>query len=525
MSSESSPILRFSGIGKQFPGTVALDQVSFDVYPGEVVTLLGENGAGKSTLMKILSGVWPTGTYDGQLFLAGDNGLSETKFSSTREALSAGISMIHQELSVFGELSVGENLEIDALPPWIRYSELHERVQKFLDHFKLPLRSEDRVSSLSIGKQQLVEIARALYRKARVLVFDEPTSALSESEVQILYGVIEELKKRGNGILYITHRMDEVFRISDRIVVLRDGKFIHDFKKDKPRTELEPALLKSMVGRELKDVYPARNKKIEDVCLEVKDLTLTDLAEEKALLKNVSFELRRGEVLGLAGLLGAGRSETLLSLFGVFHPSGPFQSRFDVKGSVKVKGNMAYMASPRGSIEDRKAFVSEDRKASGLVLHESILFNFSLPSLTKSQNPLTKTDSLFSWVSSSTEKELGEKWFSRLKLKYANAGQPVQELSGGNQQKVVLAKWLVTEPAILLLDEPTRGVDVGAKAEIYKWIAELSSQGIAILLASSELPELLGLCHKIIVLREGAMSGSFEAEKTHQEELIKAACL
>ncbi len=525
MNVSATPILELRSITKTFPGTKALDQVSLHVNAGEVLTLLGENGAGKSTLMKVLSGVWPEGTYEGEIRIRGQ----VQAFKDTRNAFAAGIAMIHQELSVFRELSIAEHLELDQLPVFIDWNALHARTQKFLDTLGLGLMSRTRVGDLSVGGRQLVEIARALYRNAQILVFDEPTSALTELEVVRLYGIIEKLRAEGRAIIYITHRMDEVFRLSDRMVVLRDGKnageldALHQGERISRKT-LEPRIISQMVGRAIEDIYPPKNTKFGEEVLRAESLSFRT-PRGKFRVKDFSFQLKAGEVVGLAGLLGAGRSDTFDALFGVVNPAGPRGGGYEVTGKVFVKGREVHLSDPTEAIQVRMAYVSEERKANGLVLNQSIRNNMVLPALRAGRAELTATTSLWSLIRGENEGPITEKWAREMRVKSAHLGQSVGELSGGNQQKVVLAKWLMTEPEILFLDEPTRGIDVGAKVEIYNWIQRLAAQGMAIVVASSEMPELLGLCHRILVLREGHLSAELEGANATQEDIMRAASL
>ncbi len=521
----SAPLLDLRSITKTFPGTRALDEVDLTVRAGEIVALLGENGAGKSTLMKVLSGVWPAGTFEGEILVSGRVGL----FKDTRDAHAAGIAMIHQELSVFSELTVGEHLELDHLPSWIRWDELHERCQKFLDTLNLGLDSRTRVGDLSVGGRQLVEIARALHRDAKILVFDEPTSALTEQEVQRLYTIVERLRAEGRAIVYITHKLDEVFRLADRMVVLRDGKNAGECPAAEngvrvERRVLEPKLISWMVGRAIEDIYPARNTVIGEELLRVEGLT-TRSPKGKTLVKNLNFTLRKGEVLGLAGLLGAGRSEVFESIFGVLDGRGPKGSGFYVSGRVWIHGKEVDLAMPADAIRAKMAFVSEDRKGSGLVLNQSIRNNMTLPGLVAGSKGLAGGGGLLSFLDRSGEHEQTEEWSRQLRVKAAHLDQAVGELSGGNQQKVVIAKWLMTGPEILFLDEPTRGIDVGAKVEVYQWVQKLASQGLGIVVASSEMPEILGLSHRILVLREGQLSADLSAQIATQEDIMRAASL
>ncbi len=519
-----SPTLELCRISKSFPGTRALDQVSLTVNSGEIVVLVGENGAGKTTLMKILSGVWPQGSFEGEIKIRG----APVFFEDTKAARTAGIAMIHQELSVFPELSVGEHLELDQLPLWINWSDLHKRTQEFLDTLNFGLKSHTRVGDLSVGGRQLVEIARALYRKAEVLVFDEPTSALTESEVFKLYETIFRLRQEGRAIIYITHRMDEVFKLSDRIIVLRDGQKVGEISRVYndtilSRKEIEPQLISWMVGRPIHDIYPTKNQDFGEELLRVENLSLWN-SQGKKLIHEISFSLRKGQILGLAGLLGAGRSETLEALFGVFHETGTKRG-YKTEGHLWIKGKRKNLSNPGSSIQTRMAFVSEDRKESGLVLKQSIYQNMILPSLSTGRSSFCPNQNLFSFVREKKSQTQSLFWMKELRMKATHLRQPVATLSGGTQQKVVLSKWLLTEPEILFLDEPTRGIDVGAKNEIYQWIQNLASQGMGILLASSEMPEILGISHQIIVLKEGKKSMECESNQLSQEDIMRAASL
>jgi ABC-type sugar transport system ATPase subunit len=526
-------VLELVGISKSFGSVHALQEVSLEVRRGEVVSLLGENGAGKSTLMKILSGVWPSGTFAGEIRVHGQ----PIALQDTRDGFNSGIAMIHQELAVFPELTVSEHLELDRLSSWIHWSELHERVQKFLDQIGFHLNARDRVGDLPVGRRQLVEIARALYRNAEILIFDEPTSALTESEVLTLYRVIDDLRTQGKAIIYITHRMDEVFRLSDRMVILRDGRWIGELAaRDQsgqaiPRTQLEPQIIRQMVGREVADLYPPKAPVTGAVQLEIKDLTLTR-ANGRKRLNQINLNLKQGEILGLAGLLGSGRSEIFESLFGVFHPAGPKYLGNRVEGTLRHNGRSIDLSEshhqPSAALGLKIAFVSEDRKASGLILNQSISNNMLLPALASRRIDVARGLSPLSSIDHEEVATQVSHWSRELKVKCSNLNQEVRELSGGNQQKVVIAKWLMTHPEVLILDEPTRGIDVGAKAEIYQWISKLASQGMSILLASSEMPELLGLCHRILVLREGHIADEISPVENlaHvQERIMKAASL
>lgn len=539
----SSCVLELVGIVKDFPGTRALDGVSLRVHAGEVVALLGENGAGKSTLMKILSGVWPHDSYSGEIKMHG----KVQSFKDIRDAHTAKIAMIHQELAVFPELTVAEHLELDRLPAFPRFIDwdaLFFRTQQFLNKIGLNIQADIKVKELSIGSRQLVEIARALYRDAEVLVFDEPTSALTEQEVVCLYGIVDWLRKQGKAIVYITHRMDEVFRLADQLVVLRDGKYVGEFSRKNSdglaieRSVLEPQIISMMVGRAIEDIYPKKNEKIGDVVMRVRDLRVKS-SRSRLLLSGLSFEVRAGEVLGLGGLLGAGRSETFSALFGKLNDAGSSTRSGASDCDCLVSGSFQIIAengkinevsdfsrhTPAHALALRMAYVSEDRKGSGLVLGQSVRKNLSLAELANPQGRLTQSQSMFSSIHAQNELSAVDQWARELRVKYSDLNQPVGELSGGNQQKVVIAKWLLTQPRVLFLDEPTRGIDVGAKVEIYQWIKRLSEQGLAIVLASSEMPELLGLCHRVLVLREGRLSAELRQGQATQEAIMQAASL
>jgi len=524
-------LLSIQGVSKSFSANKALDRVSLDVYSGEVLALLGENGAGKSTLMKILSGVWPTGTYEGEIKIYHSETLrlEHVTLKDTRDAHQAGVAMIHQELSVFPELTVAEHLELDRLPSWIQWDKLFLRTQTFLDSLDFGLRAETLVKDLSVGGKQLVEIARALYRKAQVLIFDEPTSALTDHEVNRLYTVIARLKSEGKGIIYITHRLDEVFGLADRMIVLRDGRNAGEANayrdgKKVPRAELEPMLISWMVGRSISDIFPPRNQSMGAELMKVKNLSLLS-PKGKSLVSDLNFTLRRGEILGLGGLLGAGRSETFEALFGVLNGSGPRGRGYRITGEVWLDGQMRQTETPIAAIAAKMAYVSEDRKGTGLVVNQSIRNNMTLPSMASGILGLSQGNSFISPIRQDRELEEVQVWMKNLRIKAAHVDQSAHELSGGNQQKVVIAKWLMTSPDILFLDEPTRGIDVGAKVEIYQWIQRLASEGIGIVMASSEMPELLGVCHRILVLREGRFSAEFRADQATQEDIMRAASL
>jgi D-xylose transport system ATP-binding protein len=491
-------------ITKTFPGVRALDGVSFDLYAGELHALVGENGAGKSTLMKVLGGVYPFGTYGGDVVIDGQ----VRRFTSVRDAEAAGIAVIFQELSLIKELSIGENIFLGREPRRlgvIRWEELYSRAQELLNELHLPIDARTPVGHLGIGQQQMVEIAKALSQKARILVLDEPTAALTDAEVETLFRILDRLRQRGVGMIYISHKLDEVFRMSDRITVLRDGRTVGT---DQTSALDEPRVIARMVGREVGDIFPEAVHERGDVIFEVRNMTVEDPnVKGKLLVKDVSFNVRRGEVLGIAGLMGAGRSELLMSIFGAW----PGRA----SGEVYVEGCRTEITRPSDAIRYGIGFVTEDRKRFGLVLDQTILNNMTLAGLKRlSGRFLTDLES---------EAAAGQRAMKDLRVKANSVFTVAGTLSGGNQQKVVLAKWLLTNPRVLFLDEPTRGIDVGAKQEIYGHINRLAKEGLAIVLVSSELPEVLGLSDRVIVLHEGHVTGEFKRAEATPEAVMAAA--
>ncbi|MDQ3804576.1 MAG: ATP-binding cassette domain-containing protein [Acidobacteriota bacterium] len=492
------------GITKTFPGVRALDGVSFDLRAGELHALVGENGAGKSTLMKVLGGVYPHGTYGGEIRIGGE----VRRFARVREAEQAGIAVIYQELSLIKELSIGENIFLGREPRRfgvIRWEELYSRAQKLLDELQLPLDPRTPVGRLGIGQQQLVEIAKALSQEARILVLDEPTAALTDAEVETLFRIIRGLKARGVGMIYISHKLDEVFRISERITVLRDGRTVGT---DETAALDEPRVIARMVGREVGDIFPEAAHERGDVVFEARGVTVEDPnVRGKLLVNGVSFAVRRGEVLGVAGLMGAGRSDLLMGVFGA-HAGR-------TTGEVYVEGRRVPIRKPADAIRAGLGFVTEDRKRFGLVLEQTILNNMTLAGLRRlSGRFVTDVDA---------EAAAGGRAMKDLRVKANSVFAVAGTLSGGNQQKVVLAKWLLTNPRVLFLDEPTRGIDVGAKQEIYGHINRLAREGLAIVLVSSELPEVLGLSDRVLVLHEGRVTGEFRRADATPEAVMACA--
>ncbi len=497
-------ILEMRSITKEFPGVKALDGVTLDLAEGEFHSLVGENGAGKSTLMKVLSGVYPFGTYGGDIVVDGE----VRQFQTIRQAEEAGISIIFQELSLVKELTVAENIFLGKEPNKfgiINWSEIYQKSSQLLKDLNLPLNPRTKVGNLGIGQQQLVEIAKALSQNAKLLVLDEPTAALTESEVETLFAILKDLKSRGVGMIYISHKLDEVFTMSDRITVLRDGQTVGtnnsaDLDKNK--------VIALMVGRDVGDIFPQTTHDFGETALEVKNLNAFDPdAPARKLVDNVSFSVKKGEVVGISGLMGAGRSELLMSVFGAWRGKN--------MGEVFVEGKEVEINSPADAIANGIGFVTEDRKRFGLILEQTILDNSTLAGLRQISGKFI--------THRSRETVATRKVMESLRVKANSPMTIAGTLSGGNQQKVVLGKWLLTKPKVLFLDEPTRGIDVGAKQEIYSEINKLAEDGLAIVMVSSELPEVLGLSDRVLVLHDGKLTGEFTREEATPEKVMAAA--
>jgi D-xylose transport system ATP-binding protein len=504
MSVSSKTALELRGIVKEFPGVRALDGVRFDVCRGEVHALCGENGAGKSTLMKIISGLYPFGSYSGDLLVDG----SVRKFAGIKDSQSAGVAIVFQELSLVRELSVAENIFLGREPSKfgvIDWDNVHLKTASLLKDLGFHISTHAKVGDLGIGQQQMVEIAKALALNAHILILDEPTSALSDTEIEVFLGMIRSLKKRGVACVLITHKLNEVFAVSDRITVFRDGKSVASY----PAHDVnEHRVIADMVGRELTDLYPRIEKEIAGPVLEVQHLTVPHpTIPGRDLLHDVSFTVRKGEILGIAGLMGSGRTEILMAIFGALHGKR--------KGSIKLEGVDLSFTTPQDAIGRGLALVSEDRKRLGLVLEDSVSRNISLASLKK----LTK----FGVVDDDGEMKIARDYVRDLRIKTPGIESQVKNLSGGNQQKVVLAKWMLTKPKVLFLDEPTRGIDVGARAEIYKIVGEMAREGVAVVMVSSELPEVLGLSDRVLVMCGGRVTGEFSRDEATQEQIMAAA--
>ena len=511
----TAPLLEMAAITKDFPGVRALDDASFEVRPGEIHALCGENGAGKSTLIKILGGVYPHGTYSGSMQIND----TEQQFHSVRDAERAGIAIIHQELALIPEMTVAENIYLGKEPRRfgvIDRQRLYHEAGELLSQFGLAIPLEKPVYALGIGQQQLVEIAKALGRSlqsgnALLLVLDEPTAALTESEVDILRQILSRLREKGVACIYITHKLKEIFQIADRVTVLRDGKTVATQSIKSPECT-EDVLISQMVGRELTTLFPERQtdngSHQEKVALRVENLNT--YPSEPPRLENISFEVRRGEILGIAGLMGAGRTELISTIFGAY----------DGKwiGEVFIEGTPVQIQAPCEAIQHGMALVSEDRKRYGLLLDADVTRNMTLVNLGLSAD-LTS----HGIINHNAASEKSEHYVNSLQIKTTSLEVPVNHLSGGNQQKVVLGKWLMTHPKVLFLDEPTRGIDVGAKAEIHALMAKLADEGVAIVFVSSELPEILGMSDRVLVLHEGKITGEFTNDNLTQTEILRCA--
>ena len=499
-----STLLEMRDISKTFPGVRALDNVSFSVEEGEIHALVGENGAGKSTLMKVLSGIYPHGRYEGEIFFDGEL----ASFSGINDSERRGIIIIHQELALVPLLSIAENLFLGnecAKGGVISWQETFRRTEGLLRKVGLKEAPQTLVDRLGVGKQQLVEIAKALAKEVRLLILDEPTAALSESDSQALLDLILELKSQGVTSIIISHKLNEVRRVADSVTVLRDGATVST--RNAAREPItEDQIVRDMVGRSMENRYPERERRAGEVLFEVENWTVTHPEHADRLsVRNVSFQVRAGEVVGIAGLMGAGRTELAMSLFGQSYGR-------NATGRVRLKGQDIDVSTVSRAIEAGLAYVTEDRKELGLVIDETIRKNITLSNL--------KAVSDRGILKEQEETSVAEKYRKAMNIRTPSVFQRVVNLSGGNQQKVVLSKWLFAEPDVLILDEPTRGIDVGAKFEIYTIINDLSRQGKGVVMISSEMPELLGLCDRIYVMNEGTFVGELSAEDASQERIM-----
>jgi D-xylose transport system ATP-binding protein len=498
-------ILRAESITKKFPGVTALRNVSFDLDVGEIHALCGENGAGKSTLIKLLSGIHPHGSYEGKLSVNG----REAKFRGISDSAADGLAVIYQELALVEQMTVAENIFLGCEPRKFGFVDgvrMHRSAAALLKKFQIDIAPETRVSQLGVGQKQLVEIVKALGKNSRILILDEPTAALAEHEARILLNTLRDLRGRGIACIYISHRLDEVFALADRITVLRDGETV--FSRRTGETN-KGEIIRHMVGREITELFPRAVRMHTEKAtpaLDVKGLSVRESQTGRERLSGISFSVAPGEVVGIGGLMGAGRTELLMHLFGAWGER--------TSGEVMLGGRPLRSRNPADILRQGLALVSEERRRYGLVLDETIGFNLSLSSLKKMSS--------CGLISGAREHEKNAAFFRRFRVKAPSLSTRAGNLSGGNQQKVVLGKVLMTEPQVILLDEPTRGIDVGAKAEIYELINDLTAAGKAVVLVSSELPELIGMSDRILMLHEGRIAREFSVGAT-QEELLAAA--
>lgn len=497
-------ILQMKSITKTFPGVKALDNVNLKVKKREIHSLCGENGAGKSTLMKVLSGVHPYGTYEGDIIYKGE----VCKFKEIRDSEKKGIVIIHQELALIPYLSIAENIFLGNEQQnrgVIDWNKTYHKTKQLLRRVGLDENPKALVCDIGVGKQQLVEIARALSKKVELLILDEPTAALNEVESENLLNLLLDLKEEGISSILISHKLNEVSAVADQITILRDGSTIETIIKETSMID-ENRIIRGMVGRDIVDRFPKRNHQVGDIIFEVKDWVVHDpMNTERKVIDGVNFNVRAGEVIGLAGLMGSGRTELAMSLFG-----RSFGTK--ISGEVYKNGKKIDLKTIEQAVKNGVAYVTEDRKQYGLVLIDDICRNISLSSLEKI--------SYLGKVNENQEKQIAEEYRLKMNIKSPSIFQKTENLSGGNQQKVVLSKWILTNPDVLILDEPTRGIDVGAKYEIYLIINELVAQGKSVIIISSELPEVLGMSDRVYVMNEGKIVGELQGEQATQESVM-----
>jgi len=496
MTQDNEYILEMKNISKSFPGVKALDKVNLKVRKGTVHVLVGENGAGKSTLMKILSGVYQID--EGEIYFDGQ----KLDRQDARTTLNLGISMIHQELSAVLDMTIGENIFLGREPEskikiFVDFKQIYKKTEELLKKLGIKYDPTMKMRELSVAGMQMIEITKAISRGAKLIIMDEPTSALTDSEVKILFDQIKELKEHGVSIIYITHKMDEIFEIGDDVTVIRDGKWI---ASDSVSQYDKNKLITQMVGREITEIFPKETVEIGETLFEVKGLT------RKGVFEDISFSVRRGEILGISGLVGAGRTEVIRSIFGL----DPLDS-----GKIILEGKKLEIKSPSDAIRNGIAMLPEDRKLLGLTLCRPVKENIVLTNLDKMAPGL--------FIDSKKELDEVEKLIDLLSIKVPSVNTPVNNLSGGNQQKVVLAKWLLGDVKVFILDEPTRGIDVGAKSEIHRLMCSLAKKGLCIIMISSELPEILGMSDRILVMHEGRLQGEISREEATQEKVMTLA--
>ena len=498
-------ILEMNGITKTFPGVKALDNVNLKVKKGEIHALVGENGAGKSTLMNVLSGIYPYGSYEGDIVYDGEI----CKFKEIKDSEKKGIVIIHQELALVPYMTIAENMFLgneQGKKMAIDWTKTYGRAEELMKKVGLKEDPHTLIKDIGVGKQQLVEIAKALAKDVKLLILDEPTASLNESDSQALLELMLEFKKQGMTSIIISHKLNEISYVADKITVIRDGSTIETMDKEVDDFS-ENRIIRGMVGRELSNRFPAReNVKIGEICMEVDHWTVHHpMTPAKKVVDDVSFYVRRGEVVGISGLMGAGRTELAMSLFGHSYGTG-------ISGTVKMNGKEVHLKNVRQAIDHKLAYVTEDRKGNGLILSNPIYTNTSLAKMDKV--------SRYGVIDKLKEVQIAEDYRKKLHTKAPSVYQNVGNLSGGNQQKVLLAKWMLTDPDVLILDEPTRGIDVGAKYEIYCIINDLVAAGKSVIIISSELPEVLGMSDRIYVMNEGKMVGEVDGKEATQEIIM-----
>ncbi|MCL2827234.1 MAG: sugar ABC transporter ATP-binding protein [Oscillospiraceae bacterium] len=501
-----SPILRMEHITKKFPGVTALDDVSLEVYPGTIHGLCGENGAGKSTLMNVLSGMHPYGSYDGKIIYDGE----ECRFTKIKDSERKGIVIIHQELALNPYMSIGENMFLGnecGNSVRIDWSETYRQAETFLEVVGLKESPRTLIQDIGVGKQQLVEIAKAFAKNVRLLILDEPTASLNEEDSQNLLKLLLSFKNEGMTCILISHKLHEVEQVADKITIIRDGGVVETLVKGVDDID-ERRIAQGMVGRELNDYYPKREARpIGDICLEVKNwIVHHPQYRHRKICDDINLTVRRGEVVGISGLMGAGRTELAMSIFGKSYGA-------DISGEFYINGQRVELKSIKEAIQNKLAYVTEDRKSLGLVLSNAIRENITLAN-TK------RVAQLGSVIDKDVERNHAGAYAKDFGVRCSSIEQEVGNLSGGNQQKVLLAKWMFAEPDILILDEPTRGIDVGAKYEIYTMVNDLIEQGKSVLMISSDMPELLGMCDRIYVMNEGKIVGELTREEANQEAIM-----
>ncbi|MBR5478954.1 MAG: ATP-binding cassette domain-containing protein [Clostridia bacterium] len=499
-------ILEMKNIVKEFPGVRALDNVNLKVKKGTIHALCGENGAGKSTLMKVLSGIYPFGTYDGDIVFNGE----VCKFSDIKDSERHGIAIIHQELATIPNLSIAENIflgnerEVHGIIDWEKTGSDAREIMQKVGLYEEPT---GKISDLSVGKQQLCEIAKALKKDAKLLILDEPTASLNENDSENLLNLLLELKSRGITSIVISHKLNEIERVADEITVIRDGSTIETLERDKDEIK-EDRIIKGMVGREINDRFPKREHKVGDIAFEIRNWTVEDpMVSGRTRLDNVNLKVYKGEVVGIAGLMGAGRTELAMSIFGRLFGN-------KISGEMLKDGKVISISNVKDAIRHKIAYVTEDRKGAGLILDEDIRRNITLANMKK----VSRTGV----IDADLENMVGEEYKKKLGIKCSSIFQTTGNLSGGNQQKVVLGKWILTEPDVLILDEPTRGIDVGAKYEIYTIINALVAEGKSVIMISSELPEVLGVSDRVYVMNEGKIVGELKGAEATPEGVMSA---